>query len=94
MARTKSSTSIKAEIAKLREQLESAEGKEAERLGTLAMKAGLHEVEASDADLISAMKEIAGRFLPTADKHDAATAPSTQQDRTDAETFTAGGTQA
>lgn len=65
MARkTKTPSQIKAEMERLKQELKEAEAKEAERLGALAIKAGLHEIEASDADLIKAMKEVASRFQP------------------------------
>ncbi|WP_368649934.1 TraC family protein [Brucella intermedia] len=53
---------IKAEMERLKQELKEAEAKEADRLGALAIKAGLHEIEASDADLVKAMKEVAARF--------------------------------
>ncbi len=63
MARkAKTPAQIKAEMERLKQELKEAEAKEAERLGALAIKAGLHEIEASDADLIKAMKEVASRF--------------------------------
>lgn len=65
MARkAKTPAQIKAEMERLKQELKEAEAKEAERLGALAIKAGLHEIEASDAELIKVMKEVAGRFQP------------------------------
>lgn len=66
MARkVKTPTQIKAEMERLKLELKVAEAKEADRLGALAIKAGLHEIEASDADLIKAMKDLVARFQPT-----------------------------
>ena len=63
MARkAKTPAQIKAEMERLKQELKEAEAKEADRLGALAIKAGLHEIEASDADLVKAMKEVAARF--------------------------------
>ena len=63
MARkAKTPAQIKAEMERLKQELKEAEAKEADRLGALAIKAGLHEIEASDADLVKAMKKMAARF--------------------------------
>lgn len=58
----KPSSKIKEEIARLQEQLKAAETREAERIGRLALKAGLGEVAVEDGALVSAFEEIAGRF--------------------------------
>lgn len=58
----KPSSRIRAEIAKLQEQLKVAETREAERIGRIALKAGLGDIEIDDSDLITALEEIAGRF--------------------------------
>ena len=58
----KSPAEIKAAMEALKDELKQAEAREAERLGHLAVKAGLHEVDASDADLVKALKEVAARF--------------------------------
>lgn len=58
----KSPAEIKAAMEALKDELKQAEAREAERLGSLAVKAGLHEVDASDADLVKALKEVAARF--------------------------------
>ncbi|MGO7258907.1 TraC family protein, partial [Rhizobium brockwellii] len=41
----KHSSKIRDEIAKLQEQLKTAETREAERIGRIALKAGLGEIE-------------------------------------------------
>jgi hypothetical protein len=50
----------------LQERLEAEREKEAERLGSLAVKAGLADIEISDRDLLKALKEVADRFQQTA----------------------------
>lgn len=62
----KSPAEIKAAMEALKAELKEAEAREAERLGSLAVKAGLHEIDATDADLIQALKEVAARFQSTA----------------------------
>lgn len=71
--RAKSPTQIKAEIEKLNRELAQAEAREGERLGALAVKAGLHEIEASEPELVKALKELTARFR-TAPKQSAQTA--------------------
>ena len=58
----KSSSKIKEDIARLQEQLKAAEAREAERIGRLALKAGLGEIEIDDSKLVQAFEEIARRF--------------------------------
>jgi hypothetical protein len=58
----KPSSKIREEIARLQEQLRQAETREAERIGRIALKAGLGEIEIEEADLQTAFEEIAGRF--------------------------------
>ncbi len=58
----KPSSKIREEIAKLQEQLKAAETREAERIGRLALRAGLGEIDIEEATLIAALEEIAGRF--------------------------------
>lgn len=58
----KPSSKIREEIARLQEQLKSAETREAERIGRLALKAGLGESEIDESELQTAFEEIAGRF--------------------------------
>lgn len=58
----KPSSKIKEEIARLQEQLKLAETREAERIGRIALKAGLGEIEIEEATLQAAFEEIGGRF--------------------------------
>lgn len=58
----KPSSRIKQEIAKLQEQLKAAETREAERIGRLALRAGLGDIEIEEGDLVAALEEIAGKF--------------------------------
>ena len=58
----KPSSRIREEIAKLQDQLRVAETREAERIGRLALKAGLGEFEIEEADLVAALEEVAARF--------------------------------
>ena len=58
----KPSSRLREEIAKLQEQLKLAETREAERIGRLALRAGLGEVAVEDGALVSAFEEIASQF--------------------------------
>ena len=58
----KPSSKIREEIARLQEQLKAAETREAERIGRIALKAGLGEIEIEEGDLLAALEEIVGRF--------------------------------
>lgn len=58
----KPSSKIREEIAKLQEQLKQAETREAERIGRLALRAGLGDIEINEADMVSTFEEIAGKF--------------------------------
>ena len=58
----KPSSKIKEDIAKLQEQLKVAETREAERIGRIALKAGLGELEIDDSDLLKAFEELQLRF--------------------------------
>jgi len=58
----KPSSKIREEIAKLQEQLRHAETREAERIGRVALKAGLGEIEIEETALLAAFEEMAGRF--------------------------------
>lgn len=71
----KASGKIREEIARLQEQLKLAETREAERIGRVALKAGLGEVEIDEEDLLTAFTEVAAGFRKrpkTASKADAA----------------------
>ena len=58
----KPSSRIREEIAKLQEQLKQAETREAERIGRLALRAGLGDIEIEEGDLVAAFEAFAGRF--------------------------------
>lgn len=58
----KPSSKIREEIARLQDQLKAAETREAERIGRLALKAGLGDIDVEDNDLISALEEITAKF--------------------------------
>ena len=58
----KPSSKIREEIARLQDQLRQAETRAAERIGRVALKAGLGEIEIEEAELQAAFEEIAGRF--------------------------------
>ena len=58
----KPSSKIREEIAKLQEQLKHAETREAERIGRIALKAGLGEIEIDEIELQAAFEELTKRF--------------------------------
>jgi hypothetical protein len=58
----KPSSKIREEITRLQEQLRQAETREAERIGRVALKAGLGEIEVDEAELQAAFEEVAKRF--------------------------------
>ncbi|KSV66593.1 hypothetical protein N185_32520 [Sinorhizobium sp. GW3] len=58
----KPSSRIREEIAKLQEQLKHAETREAERIGRIALKAGLGEIEIEEADLQKPFEDMAKHF--------------------------------
>ncbi|MCV9947556.1 conjugal transfer protein TraC [Rhizobium sp. BT-175] len=58
----KPSSKIRDEIAKLQEQLKIAETREAERIGRVALKAGLGEIEIDEAELQAAFEQLTKRF--------------------------------
>lgn len=58
----KPSSKIREEIARLQDQLRAAETREAERIGRIALKAGIGEIEIAEAELQAAFEEIARRF--------------------------------
>lgn len=58
----KPSSKIRDEIAKLEEQLKVAEKRDAERIGRVALKAGLGEIEIDENELLTAFEELAKRF--------------------------------
>lgn len=56
------SSKIRDEIARLQEQLKAAETREAERIGRIALRAGLGEIEIEDVELQAAFEGLAQRF--------------------------------
>ncbi|MBX5241981.1 conjugal transfer protein TraC [Rhizobium sp. NLR22b] len=58
----KPSSKIRDEIARLQEQLKAAETREAERIGRIALKAGIGEIEIEEAVLQAAFEDLAKRF--------------------------------
>lgn len=65
----KPSSRIREEIAKLQEQLKAAETREAERIGRIALKAGLGDIEIDEAKLLEEFEALAKQFRgPVANK--------------------------
>ena len=58
----KPSSRIREEIARLQEQLKAAETREAERIGRIALKAGLGDIEIDEEALLAALTDVAGTF--------------------------------
>lgn len=58
----KPSSKIREEIAKLHEQLKLAETREAERIGRVALRAGLGDIEIDESELQAALDDLAKRF--------------------------------
>lgn len=58
----KPSSKIRDEIARLQEKLKAAETREAERIGRIALKAGLGEIEIEEGELQAAFENLATRF--------------------------------
>lgn len=58
----KPSSKIREEIARLQDQLRQAETREAERIGRIALKAGLGEIEIDETALQLAFEDMAKRF--------------------------------
>jgi len=56
------SSKIRDEIARLQDQLKAAETREAERIGRLALKTGLGEIEIEETALLSRFEDIAAEF--------------------------------
>jgi hypothetical protein len=75
----KPSSKIRQEISRLQEQLRQAETREAERIGRLALKAGLGEIDIEDGELVTALEEVVARFRKgngRGGRHAAASVPS------------------
>ena len=58
----KPSSRIREEIVRLQEQLKAAETREAERIGRIALKAGLGDIEIDEEALLAALTDVAGTF--------------------------------
>jgi hypothetical protein len=58
----KPSSIIREEIVRLQEQLKVAETREAERIGRIALKAGLGDIEIDEEALLTALTEVAVTF--------------------------------
>jgi hypothetical protein len=58
----KPSSRIREEITKLQDQLKAAETREAERIGRVALRAGLGEIEVEETDLHVAFEDLVKRF--------------------------------
>ncbi|WP_312948249.1 conjugal transfer protein TraC [Agrobacterium sp.] len=58
----KPSSKIRQEIAKLQDQLKVAETREAERIGRIALKAGIGDIEIDETHLQEAFEELRRRF--------------------------------
>lgn len=67
MARKRNVQRIQDEIARLQGELEAHRKAESERLGDLAVKAGLADIEIADRDLLSALKAVAAKFQGPSD---------------------------
>ncbi|MDK4741783.1 TraC family protein [Rhizobium sp. BR 318] len=93
----KPSSKIRDEIAKLQEQLKAAETREAERIGRIALKAGLGEIEVDEPELQAAFEDLAKRFrggkvAATGEKKGSSAGESSASSTRDAAGATAGGT--
>ncbi len=58
----KPSSKIREEITRLHEQLKLAESRDAERIGRIALKTGLGDLEIEESELQTAFEELAVRF--------------------------------
>lgn len=58
----KPSSKLRAEIAKLESELKLAEARDAERIGRIALKAGLGDIEVEETELREAFEDVAKRF--------------------------------
>lgn len=58
----KATAKIREELTRLQEQLKQAETRDAERIGRIALKAGLGEIDVEDANLQVAFEDVAKRF--------------------------------
>jgi hypothetical protein len=60
----KPTAKIREELARLQEELRQAETRDAERIGRIALKAGLGDLEIEPNDLLAAFEEVTARFRP------------------------------
>jgi hypothetical protein len=58
----KSTSQIREKLARLQEELKQAETRDAERIGRIALKAGLGEFEIDETELQAAFEDVAKRF--------------------------------
>lgn len=58
----KPAAKIREDIERLQDRLRQAETREAERLGRLALKAGLGDLETEEGELVTLFAEVAARF--------------------------------
>lgn len=58
----KPTAKLREELARLQEELKQAETRDAERIGRIALKAGLGNFEVEASELQSAFEEITNRF--------------------------------
>jgi hypothetical protein len=58
----KPTAKLREELARLQEELKQAETRDAERIGRIALKAGLGDFDVEASELQSAFEEIANRF--------------------------------
>ncbi|WP_027062407.1 TraC family protein [Mesorhizobium loti] len=80
----KSSSKIRGEIERLHDQLKAAEAKEAERIGRIAVKAGLGDLDIDEARLGELFAELAGRFQAGSEKRRPAAPKSARPAESDA----------
>lgn len=69
-----------AQLEALKSEIEGIEDKEAKRLGRLSIKAGLADLKIPESDLLSALKELAGRFRESSKKQTSVLPSSTHED--------------
>lgn len=67
MARKKNVQRIQDEITRLQGELDAHRKAEGERLGDLAVKAGLADIEVPDRELLSELKAVAAKFQSPSD---------------------------
>lgn len=77
MARRRNRAEILADIEGLKRQLAESEEREERRIGKIANKAGLLDVEISDEELTQAFSDLAARFRKGDKKERRAAAPAT-----------------